>query len=418
MGEPARDEARGLQALTELAERAGEGSVAPSVHARGRAKLLDALQAERVPVTPIFGGALKWLALVPVAAGATALLLWLRAPLPEAAIDVVAEGPATLQDGYARANGAGAALRFSEGTRIELGSEARARISDRTANGARVSLEAGRASFHVVHRDHTSWRAEAGPYTVEVTGTAFDLGWAGDKLDVNLREGSVIVRGPSIAGGVPLAAGQHLTAEHGQVTIKAEPVSSFLSGAPSSVETATPAIVVTSAPVTSSSASAPIASASMKSERSWRARVAAGDFAGVIADAEARGLDASIDGTSLSDLAALADAARYGGRGDLSRRALQAERKRFSGSAEASSAAFLLGRMDEASSPASAVAWYDRYLAEAPGGALAAEALGRRMVAIKAASGKDAARAAADDYLRRYPEGAFAAQAHEIIGAP
>jgi hypothetical protein len=74
--------------------------------------------------------------------------------------------------------------------------------------------------------------------------------------------------------------------------------------------------------------------------------------------------------------------------------------------------------MDEASSPASAVAWYDRYLAEAPGGALAAEALGRRMVAIKAASGKDAARAAADDYLRRYPEGAFAAQAHEIIGAP
>ncbi|KYF96236.1 hypothetical protein BE20_04395 [Sorangium cellulosum] len=152
--------------------------------------------------------------------------------------------------------------------------------------------------------------------------------------------------------------------------------------------------------------------------QSYRERVARGDFAGAIADAEARGIDATIDASPLPEIAALADAARYTGRNDLARRALLAERSRFAGSPEARSAAFLLGRMVEASSPAEAISWYERYLSESPGGPLAAEALGRKMLVTRSSRGKDAARPVAEEYLARHPHGAFAGAAAEILGPP
>jgi hypothetical protein len=151
---------------------------------------------------------------------------------------------------------------------------------------------------------------------------------------------------------------------------------------------------------------------------SFRDRVARGDFAAVITEAEARGVDTVVGTGSLADIAALADAARYAGRADLARRALLAERSRFSGSPEARSAAFLLGRMAEQSSPATAVDWYDTYLTESPEGSLAAEALGRKMLAVRAASGAGASRPIAAEYLRRYPRGAVAQIAREIVASP
>src|SRR6185312_593657 len=90
---------------------------------------------------------------------------------------------------------------------------------------------------------------------------------------------------------------------------------------------------------------APVPSATAAPAMTWAQRVARGDFAGVIAEAEAKGVDATLASATLADLAALADAARYGGKLDLARRALGAERARFSGSREASNAAFLLGRI-------------------------------------------------------------------------
>ncbi len=123
-------------------------------------------------------------------------------------------------------------------------------------------------------------------------------------------------------------------------------------------------------------------------------------------------------GVSLADLAALADAARYAGRSDLARRALLAERARFPGSAEARAAAFLLGRIaDDGASTAAAVRWYDDYLTEAPHGAFAAEALGRKLVALRRA-GDPAARPTAAEYLRRYPDGPHAAAARELAADP
>jgi hypothetical protein len=63
---------------------------------------------------------------------------------------------------------------------------------------------------------------------------------------------------------------------------------------------------------------------------------------------------------------------------------------------------------------AEAISLYDRYLAEAPGGAFAAEALGRKMVAVQRTAGRESARPIAQEYLRRFPEGAYAAAARDL----
>ncbi|WP_437727713.1 tetratricopeptide repeat protein [Sorangium sp. So ce861] len=149
---------------------------------------------------------------------------------------------------------------------------------------------------------------------------------------------------------------------------------------------------------------------------SWAKRVAAGDFRSVLAEAEQRGMGGVLEHGSLDDLVALADAARYARRGDVAQRALTATRKRFPGTSHGKAAAFLLGRMvDDGGSPGAAVAWYDAYLAESPGGPFAAEALGRKMVAVERTAGRAAARPVAELYLKRHPRGAHAPVARDLL---
>jgi hypothetical protein len=149
---------------------------------------------------------------------------------------------------------------------------------------------------------------------------------------------------------------------------------------------------------------------------SWSKRVAAGDFAAVLAEAEERGIDTTLGAASLDDVAAFADASRYGRRRDLSRRAEEAIRSRFPASSRARTSAFLLGSMaDDGGGTAAAIGWYDLYLTEAPSGPFASEALGRKMLAVRRARGAAGARPLAQDYLRRYPRGAYARLAEEIL---
>ncbi len=303
----------------------------------------------------------------------------------------------------------GATARFSEGTVVSFAAGARGRVVGVTAHGARISVEKGAAHFEVVHRPDAEWLAEAGPFVIAVTGTAFDLDWSGAELEVVMRSGSVIIRGPAAPGGIALRAGQRLLADDERVEVSLLGDAGAAASAAPSASALTPSLA--SAPL-------PPRPATIAPPLPWRARVAGGDFAGVIAEAEARGLDASIDGSSLADLAALADAARYAGRADLAQRALIAERSRFAGSSEARSAAFLLGRLTETSSPAAAVAWYDLYLGEAPGGSLAAEAPraqdARSEGLVGARRGPPDRRAVPEPL----PDGAFAAAAREILRDP
>jgi TolA-binding protein len=163
---------------------------------------------------------------------------------------------------------------------------------------------------------------------------------------------------------------------------------------------------------------APAPANSTGESRSWSARVAAGDFASVLGDADARGVDATLAKAPLSDLVALSDAARYKGRTDLARRALTSIRARFPASADARNALFHLGRLAEGRGALSdALASYDRYLSEARNGTFAAEAFGRKLVVTRKVAGDETARSVARDYLARFPGGSYAGTAKELLGS-
>ncbi|WP_437821478.1 FecR domain-containing protein [Sorangium sp. So ce1078] len=425
-----------LERLVHLARDTGSGEVPEREHARGRERMLDALERDALPVAPR-----RWL-LVPAVAILLLALLGALTLWPERQLDYRVEG-ASVSESYLSAGPGGATARFSDGTSIAFAPGARARIAAVTARGASVSIEGGSARFRVAHLPGAAWAAEAGPFTVTVTGTEFDLAWEDDRLKLTMQEGAVVVRGSLIPTGITLRGGQRLVADvaRGEVTLNERPDPSGGLGAAGSGTPASaappPAAGLSAPPAHESSArasaaredavgagtaaaSAPparVAAAQARAGASFRERLGDGDFAGVIAEAKARGIDEVLGAGTLDDVASLADAARYAGQADLARRAMLAERSRFPGSAEARSAAFLLGRLSEGASPREAAMWYDRYLTESPTGPLASEALGRKLVATRDFAGPDAARAVAEEYLKRYPTGAFAAVAAEIVSA-
>ncbi|HLK36156.1 MAG TPA: hypothetical protein VKU41_05345, partial [Polyangiaceae bacterium] len=114
-----------------------------------------------------------------------------------------------------------------------------------------------------------------------------------------------------------------------------------------------------------------------------------------------------------------ADAARYGRRPDLARRALSATRTRFSGSLHARDAAFFLGGLAESEADAaSAVDWYGVYLRESQDGAYASQALGRRMILLQRMGNEAAAQQAASEYARRFGGEAYGPAAQKLLHVP
>jgi FecR protein len=446
MREPTPDPELGLQRLAALARHAGAREVPDAWRQRVLAEIEH--RASRRAAPRWSSPRARTFALIAASLAALAIagaLLFFRAEAPLAYS--VTSTPDSAP-GYVRGGPDGATARFGDGTVIGFAPEARGRVVAVTARGARVNVDQGKAHFRVVHLPRAEWTVEAGPFTIAVTGTEFDVIWQDEQLDLVMQSGTVSVRGPLTPQGIALHGGQHLTVDiaRGELNIaEPPPVTGAAAPAPppssppatrltaadppppapaSSVGSERPPSSLSASPTASAGASAPTVPAPGAPERSvpgapsFREHIARGEFAAVITEAEARGIDVVLDTGSLADVAALADAARYAGKADLARRALLAERSRFAGSAEARSAAFLLGRMAEAGSPAAAVGWYDTYLVESPQGSLAPEALGRKMVAVKASSSAAAARPFAEAYLRRYPRGAFAEAAGEILAAP
>ena len=95
---------------------------------------------------------------------------------------------------------------------VTLASEARARIIALEHTGARLVLEQGTLSAHVVHRGDTQWTVVAGPFEVRVTGTRFDVVWspALEVFELRLKQGAVTVMGPSLGNGRNLQEGEAL----------------------------------------------------------------------------------------------------------------------------------------------------------------------------------------------------------------
>jgi len=293
-------------------------------------------------------------------------------------------------------------LEFSDGTVVTVERGSQARVAETTSRGARFRLESGRMLFDVVpHADRGNWLVDAGPFQVRVTGTVFSVEWleAEDSLRVDVTRGHVVVEG----------AGQRRELGAGDSYQHRGPRAGDRSAPPSATAVAPEPSVVAPAPSTSREHA-------VERSEPWSRLVTEGKFARVIAAAERRGIANCLAACSREDLRAFSDAARLGGRPELSERALLAQRSRFAGSSDAASAAFLLGRSAEARGDAQASTWYDRYLAEAPNGRFASDALGRKMT-FTAARDPKAGAALAQQYLARFPAGAYAAHAQALLEA-
>jgi hypothetical protein len=349
----------------------------------------------------------------------------MRAPAGPATLAYRVEGGSVLDGGYLRELGSGGIrLLFTEGTQFRLQSGTRGRLRSVDSAGARIAIEQGTASFQVTPRSNARWFVDVGPFLVSVKGTAFTVAWdaGSERLEVQMQRGLVSVTGPLAQGEILLRAGQHLAVSLPKKEIlidEQEPEVAWRG----SEAAATPVVVPPAAvaPRAPSLAPPPATVPAKDSGRhGWPDALAAGNWDRILHQVDRAGVKRTLAEASSEELFLLADAARYRRRMGLARQALLAERRRFPGSPRALDAAFLLGRLEEERERGlpKALAWYEEYLASAPTGTFAAEALGRRMIATKTLTGESAARPMAEQYLRRFPGGTYAGAAQALLRAP
>jgi ferric-dicitrate binding protein FerR (iron transport regulator) len=201
--------------IAELMHRAGEPSDGERLAARNRfLSRVDRELGRSTSTMLIRCGATLTIA----ASVLLALFFW----PPQRELEYTVEG-AERDGNYVRAElDRPAEIAFSDGTRIHAAAGARLRTNDEDGgNGVGVAVERGRIEVEVPHAESTSWRFEAGPFQMLVTGTRFALAWDPDqeKLEVVLHAGTVEVQGYASSGVVTVNAGQRFVGDARQRTM-------------------------------------------------------------------------------------------------------------------------------------------------------------------------------------------------------
>jgi TolA-binding protein len=320
-------------------------------------------------------------------------------------------------------------LAFSDGSKVRVAARSRGRVIAVNGHGARFALEDGKVSVDIVHRPRAQWTFEAGPFVVSVHGTSFTIAWnpADAVFELRLQTGAVSVASPLAGSEIGVRAGQTLRVSLRDLTstVASTVTSTVTATAGGDGETAPSHAAGKLTDVPSPALEAPSTKRAGPPEstrwsyRAWTTALAENKAADVVADADRRGLATVLERADSEDLWALANAARYTGRFALARQALTAQRRRFPSSDRARDAAFLLGRLHDADpeGPENALDWYDRYLAEAPDGAHASDALGRKLTLLQRSNRSAEALAIARDYLHRFPRGTYATAARALVRA-
>lgn len=320
-------------------------------------------------------------------------------------------------------------VRFSDGTEVQLSPGAHAHVASVTDHGATFVLDRGEVHARVVHWEGARWAFGAGPFVVTVTGTTFALSWTpnDDRLDLQLESGSVAVAGPVSDEPIVLHTGQWLTVRPSKREVLIRQIGSVSASEPDARSAAPPS------PPAPEDAPSAVPSPALRGDapahrevsrvdepgHDWAGLLATGKVNEIVSDAQRRGIDACLSESSSAELSALADAARYTKQGDLAKRALLAQRRRFPGTRRAQEGAFLLGRLAETNvGPARALEWFEKYLSETPNGAYASEALGRKMTIVQQTQGRARAEEVAQEYLRRFPDGTYAEAARAVLRTP
>jgi hypothetical protein len=260
------------------------------------------------------------------------------------------------------------AIRFDDGSELDLAPPAALRVIALDERGGRLVLEQGTLHASFRHRDRTSWTIEAGGVVVEVTGTRFDVSFdpAAQAFELLMHEGSVRVRGCGLPEGQVVSGTASVTARC----------------APSPTPSPSPSLSPPPPPPPPPSLSPPPPPADL----------------------------------SLS-LLSRADTERQASNLLAARATLREVRQRFPRGAGAPQAAFDLGVLafDVDHDFTSAARWFRLYLDEAPRGPLAREALGRVMEAESRGGDLAGASATAARYLEMYPGGPHASLAKRLV---
>ena len=418
-----------LRSLTELAQQATQLPVPSEIHALGRNRVVAQARLLVLQVKhPVH--ARMW-SLCGVAAAAAALVVvWFVARLRPITYEI--SGGYQFESGYVSVPlDRSSSVKFSDGSSINAQPGTRLRVEGAHHDGARVIVERGEIEAKIQHGRSTSWQFISGPFEVRVIGTAFTLGWEPSREEVNLtlQEGAVEVTSPLGRGPFVVRKGQHFQASllNRSVTLN-ETSDQLAAAAPSAPNPQPPPSAQGPAtavdlppqerPRVAQAVVATVAKPNPAPTESWSNWVSHGHFQDVVTAAESMGIDTCLSSCSLSDVRALADAARYTSRSSLAERALLTIRQRATGGSQRSAAAFLLGRLGESQGQlAAASTWYEVYLGEAPSGEFAADSLAGQMRTTARLKGNAAARPLAMQYLQRYPNGVHAATASKITNA-
>ncbi|MEM6956176.1 MAG: FecR domain-containing protein [Myxococcota bacterium] len=361
------------------------------------------------------------------AAAAVLLVVWVTRPEPLSFVAGAAAGEAGPT--YESAD-----LAFSDGSTID--GEASVQVQELTPRGARVRLQRGTLRADITHREDTAWRFIAGPFEVQVIGTAFDLRWEpeAERFSIALREGEVEVRGPAIVRRV--RAGEHFehsladeaaeqaeSVEAAELVERAEPVEAADTSPetnepvePAETATRTDGIENGRADATRETRTRRARASAAREQAREAARLArAGEHRRAYDIASNVGWSQTLGLLGAADRLALGNAARVLRRRELAREAYEGAREGERG--VRARAAFALGRLaiDLSSAPAEGARWFERAIQDDPRGPLAREAQGRLFEAYAAAGNARSAERAARAYLERYPSGPHAGRARSVL---
>ena len=294
-------------------------------------------------------------------------------------------------------------VRFSDGSEIRLEPSSGVRVAELDADGAQLDLQRGSMHVRVVHRDEdTEWRVAAGPFTVEVVGTAFDVAWdpAQQRFGLHLEEGRVRVAGPTVEERI-VEVGETLSVE-----LERQRVQVVLQVP----EDEDPDRVVEIPEVEIEARPRPRRPQKLRID--WRELARQARHREAVAAAN---WDRELATATAQDLLLLGDSARLGGAPSRANIAYRGVRERFADTPAAAQAAFLLGRLAmRTGDPGSGAAWFERSIAEDSDGPYAMVARGRLIDAYRRAGNEVAARRSALDYLDAHPSGPHANLARSL----
>lgn len=331
-------------------------------------------------------------------------------------------------------------IRFSDGTRIVLAPEARARVVAVGRAGAELVLESGRARLDVVPArrwpGERPWRIDGGPFSVEVKGTRFEVSWdpRADQFSLDLFEGTVSVEGCGRDTAVQVVAGQGVRASCAEKRWSVAPLSELGAAPVATPPVATPPVApprvtepeppVSPPAVMEPASPAPSAlrprrsPASRPQERAlpgWSELARGGRYAEAYVSAQRVGFETECESAGAEDVLLLGDVARLAGEPAGAARAYEAVRRRFSGSSSAARAAFALGRLRVEADRAGAERWFETYVREEPRGPLV-QAAHDWLFELAVSSGQSQRQQArARSYLELYPTGAHAEDARRLL---